>query len=605
MVWALLLSRTVVALHAFAHIWPPFLGVLAAVLLLSGLDDLVPLWICAVHRLRHGKPEIAVTLGEFLGEERRIAVFVPCWKESGVIGNMVRHNLAAIAYRNYDVFLGVYPNDQLTVDVAAHLAETFRNVHVAECPHPGPTSKADCLNWIYSRMASFEKTEGVYFDTIVLHDAEDLIHPEALQVINRERATHAMVQVPVLPLPTAFGEFTHGVYCDEFAEFQTIDMLARQYSGSFIPSSGVGTGFAREILERLARERDGMAFDPQSLTEDYEVGVYIHALKQQQLFAPLTLGGKGYIATREYFPRTLRSAIRQRTRWVMGIALQCWERHGWRGDWRTRYWFWRDRKGLLANPLSLLTNLLFLAGAGDWVQSVYQHRPWAFAVANPKIVAICWLTLALQSVRLTLRAACVAKVFGPMFAAGVPLRCFHGNLVNCCASLAAMWRYLHSRLHRRPLAWLKTEHAYPRHEALVLHRRDLGEVLAAAGYITERVLARVRAEMPPNGDLADYLLMKRLISEDDLCKAIGLQSGVPSARVDPRRVKARIARTLPAHVEKRFGIVPFNVQDGRLLVAGASVPPPAVFEELRSFTRLPIEFQLVTKRNYQELRALL
>ncbi len=601
----LLLSGRVVSSPLFTQIWPPLLGALAMLLLLSGLDDLIPVFICAVNRLRHGKAQIASSLGEFLGTERRIAIFVPCWKEASVIGNMVRHNLAAICYRNYDFFLGVYPNDELTLEVVNHLAETFRNVHVAACPHAGPTSKADCLNWIFCRMTALEEAEGVEFDTVVLHDAEDLIHPEALAVINRERASHDMVQIPVLPLPTAFRELTHGIYCDEFAEFQTIDMPARQYSQSFIPSNGVGTGFARSILDRLARERGGRVFDAASLTEDYEVGVYIHELRQPQLFAPLTLGGKGYIATREYFPRRLRAAIRQRTRWVTGIALQCWERHGWRGDWRSRYWFWRDRKGLLANPLSLLTNLLFLAGAGDWIQSVYQHRPWAFAVANPKIAMMCWLTLLLQSVRLSLRAACVAKIFGPAYAAGVPMRCFYGNLVNCCASFGAMWLYLRSRLHRRPLTWLKTEHAYPRHEALILHRRDLSEVLVAAGYMGESDLERVRAEMPADADLADYLLARALISEDDLCKAMSLQSGVPSARIDPRRVKPRVVRTLPAHVEKRFGIVPFSVQDGRLLVAGASVPPAAVFEELRSFTRLPIEFQLVTKQNYQQLRSLL
>ena len=593
------------SLQSFPSVWPSILGTLAILLLLSGLDDLVPVLICLVRRIRQRKPAIVSSLSDFLADERRIAIFVPCWKEFRVIGNMVRHNLAAICYRNYDVFLGVYPNDRATLEVAGQLAETFRNVHVAACPHPGPTSKADCLNWIFQRMTLFEEAQGVHFDTVVLHDAEDLIHPEALDVINRERATYAMVQIPVLPLPTPFREFTHAVYCDEFSEFQIIDMPARQYSQSFIPSNGVGTGFAREILDQLARERGNLVFDPASLTEDYEIGVHIHELGKSQLFAPLKVGGKGYIATREYFPRTLRSAIRQRTRWVTGIALQCWERHGWRGQWRTRYWFWRDRKGLIANPLSLLTNLLFVAGAGDWLQSVYLHRPWAFAIANPRIVALCWFTLLLQSLRLTLRAAYVARIFGVTFALGVPLRCFHGNLVNCCASVGAIWRYLDARLHRRPLVWLKTEHAYPSREALLLHRRELGEVLVASGYISENQLARVRSEMPPDADLAEYLLTHALLSDDDLCKAISLQSGVPSARIDIRRVKRRVARTLPAHVEQRFGIVPFSVEDGRLLVAGSSVPPPAAFDELKSFTRLPIEFQLVTKRNYQELRALL
>ena len=80
----------------------------------------------------------------------------------------------------------------------------------------------------------------------MLHDAEDLIHPQAFALINRERLRYDMVQVPVLPLKTGFGDVTHGVYCDEFAEFQMIDMRARQLSRSFIPSNGVGTGFARK-----------------------------------------------------------------------------------------------------------------------------------------------------------------------------------------------------------------------------------------------------------------------------------------------------------------------------------------------------------------------
>jgi bacteriophage N4 adsorption protein B len=594
-----------VSLHEFASLWPALLGTLAVLLLLSGLDDLIPISMCLAHRLRQRKPAIASTIGEYLADERPIAIFVLCWKESGVIGNMVRHNLAAIAYRNYDVFLGVYPNDQATVDVAEHLAATFRNVHVAACPHPGPTSKADCLNWIYQRMTLFEETRGVRFDTIVLHDAEDLIHPEALAVIDRERGTYAMVQIPVLPLPTPFGEFTHAIYCEEFAEFQIIDMPARQFSRSFIPSNGVGTGFAREILDQLARARGNLVFDPASLTEDYEIGVHIHELGHAQLFAPLRAGGKGFIATREYFPRTLRSAIRQRTRWITGIALQCWERHGWRGGWRTRYWFWRDRKGLLANPLSLLTNVLFLAGAGDWLQSLYLHRPWAFAAANPRLVTLCWLTLVLQSFRLTLRGVYTARIFGVLFALGVPLRCFHGNLVNAFASFGAMWNFLHAKLRARPLVWLKTEHAYPSRDALLLHKRDLGEVLIASGHLSKEQLARIRANIPQSIDLSDYLLARNLISDDDLCRALSLQSGVPAAHIDPGRVKPRVARTLPAHVEKRYGVVPFRVEDGRLLVAGATVPEPGALDELKSFTRLPVEFQLVTRRNYQQLRQLL
>ena len=59
-----------------------------------------------------------------------------------------------------------------------------------------------------------------------------------------------MVQIPVLPLPTGLAEMTHGVYCDEFAEYQLKDIPARQRLGGFLPSNGVGTGFDRNALER-------------------------------------------------------------------------------------------------------------------------------------------------------------------------------------------------------------------------------------------------------------------------------------------------------------------------------------------------------------------
>ncbi|HEY3454106.1 MAG TPA: glycosyl transferase family protein [Bryobacteraceae bacterium] len=589
------------ASFVFSSLWPWLLGTLAVALLISGIDDFIPVLICLFHRLRHGKAgerEIGTPA------ERRIAIFVPCWKESEVIGNMVRHNLAAIRYRNFDFFLGVYPNDEATLAATTQLAEVFHNVHVAECANPGPTSKADCLNWVYRRMLRFEEDHGVYFDTIVLHDAEDMIHPEALALIDRERATYAMVQVPVLPLPTKLQEVTHGVYCDEFAEFQTIDMHARQFSGSFVPSNGVGTGFAREILERLAEER-GEVFDAESLTEDYEIGVYIHAAGYRQLFAPLRRKDGEFIATREYFPRTARSAIRQRTRWITGIALQCWERRGWQGNWRTRYWFWRDRKGLIANPISLLTNVLFLAGITSWCVAAAQHQPWPLAVQDPALVFLCWLTLTMQCLRTGLRMVCVARIFGTSFALAVPLRAFHGNLINCSATLRALWRYVYNRWHGHTHAWLKTDHAYPAHEALAQHRGELTDVLVSCGFVSHQKLSLALAGLPSGENLAEYLRASGVVSDDDVCKALSLHTGIPSLKVDARKVKALVARSLPAHLEKRHGIVPVRVHGGKLLVAGRNVPSSDALEELQSFTSLPIEFQLVTQRNYEELQKLL
>jgi bacteriophage N4 adsorption protein B len=77
------------------------------------------------------------------------------------------------------------------------------------------------------------------------------------------------------------------------------------------------------MLEELAEARSNRVFEPASLTEDYESGIRIHQLGFKQTFARMRPDGANVdksqlIATREYFPRSFRAAVRQRTRWVTG-----------------------------------------------------------------------------------------------------------------------------------------------------------------------------------------------------------------------------------------------------------------------------------------------
>src|SRR4051794_38428388 len=122
---------------------------LACWMLISGLDDLfIALVYLATRRKRFPWPANA-DLEQ--ASERRIAIFVPLWREHRVIGRMLEHNLSVVHYANYDVFVGVYPNDPLTERAVADAAQRDPRVHLAVCPHDGPTSKGDCLNWIYRR----------------------------------------------------------------------------------------------------------------------------------------------------------------------------------------------------------------------------------------------------------------------------------------------------------------------------------------------------------------------------------------------------------------------------------------------------------------------
>ena len=146
---------------------------------------------------------------------------MPLWREHGVIRQMLERNLSIIQYQEYDIFVGVYPNDELTINAVRDAAHRHPRVHLAMGAHDGPTSKGACLNWTYRRMTEYEAAHGVRFEIVVTHDAEDLVHRDSLRLINWFSRHYEMVQVPVLPISTGLGEITHGLYCDEFAEFQS------------------------------------------------------------------------------------------------------------------------------------------------------------------------------------------------------------------------------------------------------------------------------------------------------------------------------------------------------------------------------------------------
>jgi adsorption protein B len=190
-------------------------------------------------------------------------------------------------------------------------------------------------------MLLHEEKTGVRFDMILTHDAEDLMDPDGLRWINYYAQWYDMVQIPVLALPTRLGEVAHGIYCDEFAEFQFKDIMARELLGGFIPSNGVGTGFSRASLERLAAAHENRVFEPGCLTEDYENGWRIYRMGLKQKFIPIHFRYGRAMATREFFPRNCRLAVAQRTRWITGITLQSWEYHTAKDTFRQFYWIAR------------------------------------------------------------------------------------------------------------------------------------------------------------------------------------------------------------------------------------------------------------------------
>jgi adsorption protein B len=581
---------------------------LAIWVILNGVDDLFVALAAGYAALRarrtRRKEERAPTEDELDSvPQRRMAIFVCLWREHGVIRDMIEHNIRGIRYSNYDFFIGVYPNDTQTVAAATEVSRRYPNVHLSTTPHPGGTSKADNLNWIFQRMLLYEETHHVRFEMIVIHDAEDVIHPDDLRWLNYYAQWYDMVQIPVLALPTPFGHFTHGVYCDEFAEFQFKDMPAREALGGFLPSCGVGTGFSRRALESVAEAHSNQIFDATSLTEDYEIGFRIHRFGYRQKFIRIVRRDGKFVATREYFAQNFKKAVRQRSRWVTGIGLQSWEKHGLRDTLGQLYWFWRDRKGFVGNLLTPLSNALFAYGVVTWVMAMVNHTRWALG-AEPRVGwmwnIIGW-TVLLVVPQTLIRIYCTSLVYGWKFAAGVPLRVPWANIINCCAAGKALWGFASAHIRGVPLRWLKTEHAYPNRAALVSTRQKLGEILVGSGYVTVEELERALATQPAGMRIGEYLVRLGKLTEEDLYEALSLQHDLPAGKPEADVISSEVTRAIPADLARRWKALPFRVVAGQLYVASPEPPSEQMVKELREFWSLDMRFHLVNPRAFREM----
>jgi adsorption protein B len=566
--------------------------------LLNAIDDLIVDCAAAYAWLRHRAPT-----EEELDQPppRPIAIFVALWQEHRVIQNMLDNNVTRIRYPKVEFFVGAYPNDAPTIAAVRAAMERFPNVHLALCPHDGPTSKADCLNWIYQRMLLYEETHGVRFDAVMTHDAEDLIHPDSLRWVNYYSQWADMVQVPVLALPTPLREISHGVYCDEFTEYQFKDMMARGVLGGFIPSCGVGTAFSRKAIEALAARNQNRVFEPGSLTEDYENGFRVHAMGMRQKFMPIQFQDGHPIATREYFPRKFSRAVRQRSRWVTGNALQTWEYHSAAETFRYAYWFWRDRKGLVGNLATPLTNILFLYGIATLVWAEVTHSAWGLGRETAALAPVYLTGLGLQAAHTAARAVFCARIYGWRFAAGVPIRAICGNWINCFATVMAIATYASAKVHRRPLRWVKTDHAYPSRAALVTDRQGLGEILVGSGWITAIELNAALSSRPEHRRLGEHLMQLGAITEDILYTALSRQNNLPLGR--PETISPAVTRVVPAQFARQWRVLPFRITAGELYVATPELPASDVQEGLRRFSSLEVRFHLVTPHEFDEMAA--
>ena len=402
------------------------------------------------------------------------AVLIPAWGEAEVIGAMLRHCRESWPQAAVRFYAGCYRNDPATLAAMVAGAGDDARVRIVVHAAEGPTTKADCLNRLYAALVDDERRNGLTTRSVILQDAEDMVHPAALAVIDRalhgnDGDTADFVQLPVLPVPQPRSRWIAGHYGDEFAEAHGKTMVVRDWLGVGLPAAGVGCGFAREALARIAAKRghgagpapfDAAPFAAECLTEDYELGLLIAADGGTSRFLRLRDAAGSLIATRELFPTDLGVAVRQKTRWLHGIAFQGWDRMGWGVSGKplrlAELWMrLRDRRG----PLTAIVLAVAYLGIALW--SVLLIAEWAgWHVAQPiddQLRLLLWLNLASFVWRAGVRFFFTAHAYGWVEGLRALPRIPFANVIAIMAGRRALTAYLHSLFGGR-VRWEKTPH---------------------------------------------------------------------------------------------------------------------------------------------------
>ena len=235
--------------------------------------------------------------------------------------------------------------------------------------------------------------------------------------------------------------------------------MVRDALGAAIPAAGVGCGFSREALASLARLRmasgESGPFASECLTEDYELGLLIARDGGRSRFLRMRDEDGNLVATRSYFPATMETAVRQKARWIHGIALQGWERLGWSGRPVEIWMALRDRRGPLTAVVLAAAYMLLvvegilgaarLAGWQDWLAPSPLLR---FMIAM-SFISFVW--------RACMRFAFTTREHGVIEGMLAVLRIPVANVISIMAGRRALIAYIRT-LGGGAVSWDKTRH---------------------------------------------------------------------------------------------------------------------------------------------------
>jgi adsorption protein B len=203
--------------------------------------------------------------------------------------------------------------------------------------------------------------------------------------------------------------------------------------------------------------QDGKPFAGSSMTEDYELGLKLGALGLKTMFVrlPAAPGERLVVASRGHFPATLGAAVRQKARWLGGIALTGWDRLGWSGGIGERWMRMRDRRG----PLAALLLVAAYGAAFLWSQIWLAEALGAPIEAriDPALVTLLTVNGWLLAWRVLMRALFTSSAYGLREGILSIPRLLVGNVIAVLAAGRAVAIHIGGGARH----WDKTRHVFP------------------------------------------------------------------------------------------------------------------------------------------------
>lgn len=607
-------------------------GLVVVILYLTiSIDDFVWDLVSFIRKLRHPHQKGLIDFVEAdKVPHKLLAITIAAWREDNVLADVIDNLIASTMYPKsmYHIFLGIYPNDEATLAVAYELAARHDNVHVVENELPGPTSKAQNINYVIQRIKDFEQKNGWRFASLTVHDSEDVVHPYELKVTNYLLNTHQALQFPVFPLiprprfKNFLSHLTTGTYADEFAENHFITVPNRDASGAFVPSAGTGFALRRDVIDAFG---DNDVLPRDSLTEDYRLSLTLYEMGIPMKYVleripRVTAQNRikyDYVATRSMFPNTFKTAVKQKTRWILGITFQSFRFREIfaRNDalsFVARYSMYKDIKANVSNMLVFLGYPILIYVVASFfipLPAIFPYRSlswWLSMLVTLMMVERQFMRgLAIYNIY-GLRSVFFACLFPPL----IPIRLVWGNVINFVSTVRAFRQYFFG--NKRPakpqatqavsqpptaqkpmkkLAWAKTDHTFLPQAVLQTYHRRYGDMLIELGYLRpEQLQQATEGASQAQLRLGQYCLKHQLLTENQFYNAMAWLKDIEFLLLDEldQFHLEQFRPRFDEHVLRALLVVPLLAFEGGYVVASAEESPKSALQTLGDYYKIKV-----------------